>query len=187
MIILNTFLYYILFASIVLIYGIGINKISEFGISKNLNFIFYVKSILTVFATTLISWEITQNILLPLKIIELAPLIIFLVFICLNSFFQAIIMIITGKKSTEFSVTYLIILLAICESCSIINSIIIATACCFALIILMPLCIAFKSRLLQNGQKINEKYFSLFFIFLALLILIASTVDIIWLNPGVLK
>ena len=111
MIILNTFLYYILFASIVLIYGIGINKISEFGISKNLNFIFYVKSILTVYATTLISWEITQKILLPLKIIELAPLIIFLVFICLNSFFQAIIMIITGKKSTEFSVTYLIILL----------------------------------------------------------------------------
>jgi len=186
MMILETFAYYIFFASVILLYGIGINKAAALGISKNLDFAFYTKAILTIFITSILSWFINQKILIPLRLVELSPLIIFLVFICVNSLMQTIVLIITGNKSSEFTCSYLIILLSITESCSLLNTIIINLCCMLALLILVPLCYAFKTRVLENGNKINEKYYSLLFCFLAIIIIITSTFDVIWLNPGVL-
>lgn len=187
MLVLETFLYYIFYSSVILIYGIGLNKVASFGISKNFEFAFYTKAILTIFTTSTISWLINQKILIPLKLLELAPLIIFLVFICVNSLLQTLVLIITGKKSSEFTSSYLIILLSLSESCSLLNTLIINICCMLALLILILMCYAFKTRILENGHKFNEKYYSLFFCFLAAVILITSTFDVMWINPGVLK
>lgn len=185
--ILETILYYVFYASIVLVYGIGITKVAEVGISQNLEIAFYIKGILTIIISSTISWFVTQNLLIPLKLLELAPLVIYLIFICVNSLLQTVIMIITGKNNTEFTVYYMIILLSIIESSSIFNTLLIILSCVLSLLLLTPLCYAFKTRLIANGHTLNEKYYSIFFLFLALLILITSTADIFWLNSGVLK
>lgn len=187
MIFFETFLYYIFYSSIILLYGIGINKVAAFGISRNLDFAFYSKAVITIFLTSIICWFINQKVLMPLKLLELSPLIVFLVFICVNSLMQTLVLIITGKKSSEFTVSYMIILLSLSESCSLLNTLIINLSCMLALLILVPLSFAFRTRVLENGNKINEKYYSLFYCFLAVIILITSTFDVIWMNPGVLR
>ena len=75
MIYLHTFLYYTFFSSVVLIYGIGLNKIAEIGIVKFKETIFYVKCAFTIISSSVIAWLMTYYLLVPLKITELFPLV----------------------------------------------------------------------------------------------------------------
>lgn len=187
MIYIETLLYYTLFASSVLIYGVGINRIVEVGISKFSSIIYYIKCIISILSTSMLTWLITNFILLPLNLIELFPLVAFLLFICLDTFIEALIRLTTGKTATEFIVSFLIILLSIYESVTFLDTIIICVSCFIAILLLFPLSITFKRRLCSNGQFLDEKYYSFFFIFLAVIIIILSVWDIGWLNTGVIQ
>jgi len=183
----SCFLYYTLFASVVLIYGIGLNKVVECGISKFYNFLYYLKAALSILATAVLSWLVVNFILVPLNLVELYPLLCLLIFICINTFLEALVRLTTGITTTEFIVSFLIILLSVSESTSILNTIIICFSSYIALLCTIPFSITFKKRVCSNGNFLDGKYFSLFFIFLAVLILIITTWDIGWLGKGVIQ
>lgn len=187
MIYIETLLYYTLFASSVLIYGVGINRIVEVGISKFSNILYYVKAIISILSTAMLTWLITHYILLPINLIEVFPLVAFLLFVCINTFIEALIRLTTGKATTEFVISYLIIILSVCESVTFLDTIIICVSCFIAILLLFPLSITFKKRLCSNGQLLDEKYYSFFFIYLAVIIIILSVWDIGWLNTGVIQ
>lgn len=187
MLYLNTFLYYTLFASVALIYGIGLNKVIESGISKFNDLIFYIKASLSILITSVLTWLIINYILVPLTLVELYPLMALLVFVCINTFLEALVRLTIGISTTEFVISFLIILLSLSESTSILNTIIICLASYVALLITIPFSITFKKRACSNGNFLDDKYFGLFFIFLAIIILIVTTWDIGWLGQGVIK
>lgn len=187
MIYLDTFLYYTIFSSIVLVYGIGINRLTDIGTYEFNHITFYIKSLICVFATITLTWVTMTYILVPLGIVEIYPLIALLIFISTNTFIEALIRLTTGTSATEFIVSFLIILLSLSEGISIVDSIIICLSCFVSLLLLMPIIYTLKSRVLTNGKKMNEKFYSLFFMFLALLIIVLSVLDVMWLNPGVIK
>lgn len=187
MIYLQTFLYYTFFSSVVLIYGVGINTIAEFGISRKNDLMYFVKAILSIYCTGMLSWVIISKILVPLRMVELYPLITFIIFTSINSLLEGVVRIVSGKSSTEFIISYLIILLSLAESTSLVNVLIISCSSILCIIILVPLCLTFKSRVMANGKKINEHYYSLFFMFIAIVIMLVSVFDIVWMNPGVLR
>lgn len=187
MIYFSIFLFYTFISSSVLIYGIGINSIVEIGITKPKDFIYFVKTIITIILSSLFSWLIANYILIPIKLIEIYPLITFFVFIIINAFLESLVRITTGKNSVDFVVSFLIVLLSIGESYSILNTLIICFSCFISLLILIPFCLTFKNRVSNNSSKITESYYSYIFVFFAVLILILSVWDIIWINPGVQK
>lgn len=187
MIYLNTFLYYAIFSSAVLLYGIGLNKVSEIGTVKFKHLIFYVKCGIAIVSSSVISWLLVHYLLVPLKITELYPLICFIVYVCISSFISAIINLTTGHTTTEFSLSYLIVLLSIGESTSLLLTIIISLSCIVSLCTIIPFSLTFKRRVCSNGNLLDESYYSIYFIFLAVLILLISAGDINWLNPGVIK
>ncbi|WP_027727622.1 hypothetical protein [Treponema sp. C6A8] len=187
MLYLETFLYYTFFASAVLFYGIGISRVGEFGIAKIPNAIFFVKNVSSIYITAILSWIITSKILLPLKITEIFPLVIFLILVGISAFFECLVRLTTNKLSTEFIISYSIVFLAIAESSSWINTLVICTGVICSIGVLCPFIITLRQRLMNNGQKMNEKFYSLFFIFLGVILLIFSVFDISWLNPGALR
>lgn len=183
----DTFLYYTLFASAVIIYGIGINTVAEIGIYKMNQITYFIKVLISIFTSSILCWIVVSRILVPLKLVEIYPLVAFLIFITINTFLEALIRITTGISSSEFIVSYLILLLSISESTSLIQTMIICVSCFFAFAILIPFCFTFKNRIQNDGYAIDEKYYSLFFIFLGILILLMSAWDILWLTPGVIR
>lgn len=187
MMFIDTFLYYTLFASAVVIYGIGINTVAEIGIYRKNQLTYFIKVIISIFSSSVLTWIVTSTILTPLKLIELYPFVALLIFICFNAFLEGLIRITTGISSSEFIVSYLIVVLSISESTSILNTIIICTSCLISFAILIPFCFTFKNRIKTDGYLIDEKYYSLFFIFLGLLILLMSAWDVLWITPGVIK
>lgn len=187
MIYFQTFLYYSLFSSIVLIYGIGLNKIAEIGIVKFKETIFYIKCSISIVSSSVISWLITYYLLVPLTITELYPLVCFIVFSCISTFLGGITRLTTGNSTSEFAVSYLLILLSIEESSSILFTLFISLSGLISMLIIIPFSLTFRRRVCSNGRLLDEKYYSLYFIFLAVLILLLSVWDIAWLNPGAIQ
>lgn len=179
---IDTVLYYVFFSSSLLLYGIGINRVTQIGFSVKTEVTFYVKLILSIFCSSVLSWLVTYYILLPLGIIELFPIFTFLIYICINAFFEALIRITTNKSCSEFVLSFSIVLISILESSSLLNSLLICLCCLCAIIVVVPLIIAFKNKVCPEIKVINEKYYALFFIFLAVLILIFSVADVSWIN-----
>ena len=83
MIYFDTFAFYTLFCSDVLIYGVGINKIADFQTGAKQNITFFTKIVLSIFITTIISWGVISTVLVPLKLIELYPVVSLLIFVCI--------------------------------------------------------------------------------------------------------
>ena len=187
MIYFHTFLYYTLFSSVVLIYGIGLSKIAEIGIVKFKETIFYVKCAIAILSSATISWLITNYLLVPLKITELYPLVCFIVYASISTFLGGIIRLTTGRTTSEFAVSYLVILLSIAESSSLLYTLFISLCSLLSMLIIIPFSLTFRRRVCSNGRLLDEKYYSLYFFFLAVLILILSVWDIVWLNPEVIK
>ncbi|BDC93460.1 hypothetical protein SAMN04487977_101651 [Treponema bryantii] len=187
MIYFYTFLYYSLFSSVVLIYGIGLNKIAEIGIVKFKEPIFYVKCSVSIISSSVISWLLTYYLLVPLQITELYPLICFIVYASISTFLGGIVRLTTGRLTSEFAVSYLVILLSITESSSLLFTLFISVCCLLSMLIIIPFSLTFRRRVCSNGRFLDEKYYSLYFLFLAILILLLSVWDIVWLNPEVIK
>lgn len=180
-------LYYTIFSSAVLIYGVGLSRFVELPVTKFRSFLFYLKAMVSIIATSLLSWIVTKNIFMPLGILELFPFIAFLIFIGLNAFLEALIRITTGTSTVEFSVSFIIIILSIIESTSILDCLMICVSCFLSFVTVVPLCMVFKKRFCSNGTKISDSFFCVFLIFLSCIILLLSIWDIGWLNKGVLK
>ena len=181
---LSTSLYYICFASVILIYGIGTNNVIELDNTKVKNLTFCTKVLISILISSMLSWFVTKGILVPLKLAELFPLVSFLIFILINAFLEALVRLTTSKSATEFVFSYLVIILSVSESISFINTVIISLSCILSVVFLIPFIMAFKR---SNYKSDTEKYFCRLFLYIAILILIISVFDVLWFNPGVIK
>ena len=182
MTVLSTFLFYTFFASVILFIGIGTNKVIDLNLEKLKSFTYCTKIILSILFSSIAGWFVTKGILVPLKIAELFPLVCFLIYVCIDSFFEALIRLTTGKTAAEFIFSYLVILLSISEGFSVLNVLIISISCLCSFVGIIPFIMAFKKR---NSDKKSDIIFCRLFLYLALIILAISVWDIAWINPEV--
>ena len=187
MLYLNTFLYYTVFASSILVYGIGLCKTHEIGILKLPDVLFFVKAIASIYFTAILSWLVSSKILVPLQITDIYPLIIFLILVSISSFIECMVRLTTNNTATEFIISYLVVFLSISESTSCLQTVVICSGIICSIGIVFPFIISLIHRLCSNGYKLNEKFYSIVFIFLGIILLCFSVFDISWLNGGVLK
>ena len=186
MTLLSTFLYYTCFASTILFYGIGVNQIIDLNLFQTKTITYMIKVVISILLSTVFSWLLTSMILIPLHIVELFPVVCFFIYICVTTFMEALTRITTNKSTAEFIFSYLIVLLSVMESTSLLNTLVIAGSCLAALVLLCPFIYSFKAR--ANDDNISkEKFYSRYLLFIAILIFIISVWDVIWLNPGVIK
>lgn len=181
---LSTFLYYICFASAVLVYGIGTNKAVDLNYTKLTNFIYCGKIIVSILISSILSWFVSKGILVNLNLTELFPLVSFLIYICINTFLEALIRLTTGKSATEFVFSYLVILLSVAESTTFLNTLVISCSCLCSFVLTIPFVLAFKKR---NSGINSEKYFCRLFLYIAILILVISVFDVMWFNQEVMQ
>ena len=121
-----TVLHYFLFSSAVLIYGIGLNNATIFCDSISELKLYFVKSVFTVLISTVLSWIIIQQFLIPFRIVELYPLAALLVFMTISVFLETMIRITMRTVTSDFCFSFLIVLLALNESVNILDTILIS-------------------------------------------------------------
>ena len=186
MIFLHTFLYYSFFASAVLFYGISNYYVTITQFSHKKSIIYFVKILMNIFITSTLAWLVTYYILMQIHLEDIFPLVTLLLYVCVSAFLEALIRLTAGKSTSEFLFSYLVILLSVMESTSIVNTLVISASCIVSVIIMIPLIVSFGKRLKRESN--NQDYFyGRLFIFMAIILLIISVWDALWFNSGVLK
>lgn len=182
-----TFLYYLLFSSAVLYYGIGLNRSTLVThIPQILPII--LKNLLTVIIASVLTFLFNEYILIPLNLIEIFPLIALLIFATLSIFFESIIRITSGKVTSEFCISYLVLILSLNEGLSLIDVILINVSCFLSFVLILPfLKVIKRQNSLVGNISIHANLKALLLISIAVLIMALSVFNVSWLNSGVIQ
>ena len=182
-----TVFYYTFFSSAVLFYGIGMNRCTLIpSFTRTLSTLF--KMLASIIATTVLSWFFIQKILVPLNFAELYPFVALLIFLGITIFFETIIRITSKIVTAEFNISYLIVILALNESTSIFDVMIISASCLLSFMCIIPIINAIKNRISLVGHiSVHGNYKSLLLISLAILVVALAVGNISWLNSGVIQ
>ena len=185
---ISTILFYTLFSSAILIYGIGLNTATIVCDSIKKLVLPFVKIISTVFSSSVLTWVIVKFILVPLKLIALYPFVTVLIFFSLSVFFESMIRIVTGKITSDYNFSFLVCLLALNESTNVIDVLLICFSCFLSFLLLLPLLYSLKNKIdILGNTTIHGNRKSLLLISIAIIIIAVLFGNVSWLNPGVLK
>lgn len=177
----NMFIYYTFICSSVLFFGIGINRsIQLTSNSLRINYKVVLKSFISVFATTILSFLIIQYLLIPIKLDELFPLLALLIFISINTFIEALVRITAKVSTAEFAVSWLIVILSLYESSNLIEAMLICSSCMLSFQLILPLMYAFQKVIYLKPYEIKEYKQVLVFLSIAVIVLCLSFSDITW-------
>lgn len=185
--ILNSFVFYILFCSSVLIYGIGFNRESVMCDYPRPILFTAVKSYACVIISFLICFCINKSLLIPLGLIEVYPLFAILVYIILSVFFELLIQITTKKSSAEFAISFLTLLLALNEGITILDGVLICAGALTCFYVLIPILYAAEKRMLSSQRSTLFKRKSLIFLCMVIIMIALYSFNISWLNKGVIR
>lgn len=180
---LHLFIYYTFICSSVLFYCIGLNRTLQiYGNPIAETFRFLLKALITILISSVTTYGLTKGILIPLKIVELSPLIALIVLLIFSFLLESLLRISTEKDAAEFSVSFMIVLLAVSETTNIMETLVICLSSLTAFVILLPLIYSFEKRIHINVKNISEKTTVLLFLSIAVLILTMAVCDVSWLN-----
>lgn len=185
--ILNSFVFYILFCSSVLIYGIGFNRESVMCDNPRHVLFSAIKSYLCVILSFMLCFGLNSSLLLPLGIVEVYPLIAVLVYVIITVFLEIVIQIATKRTSSEFAVSYLTLILALNECTGFIDGILICAGCLTCFYILIPMLFAAEKRMKSSSTSSKFKRKSLIFLCMVVIMVAFYSFNISWMNTGVIK
>lgn len=183
-----TFFFYTLFSSALLLYGVGLNSATIVCDSLRDLVLPLIKIVSSVFGSAVLTWLIIKHILVSLHLVSLYPLIAILIFFTLSVFLEVLIRITTGTITSEYNFSFLITLLALNESSSITELLMIAASCLLSFILVLPLFYSLKNRIdLIGNNQVHGNRKCLLLISIAMIIIAISFGNVSWLNSGVLK
>jgi len=184
---MNSFFYYLLFSSAVLFYGLGLERIITVHKSYKALGISFLKSFCTVSITVLISAFFTQTVLNYFNIAEFYVFFTLIFFIFVYELINFIIYKALKESAFEFSTSFLFTLLAVHESSSLIDALVISAACVVSYYFVQLLLITFKKHFdfFKQPEKIHTV--SLIYVSIAVLIFSLFAWNVSWLNPAGLQ
>lgn len=184
---LNSFVFYILFCSSVLIYGIGFNRESVMCDYPKPVLFTAIKSYACVIISFLICYSLNKSLLIPLGIVEIYPFIALLIYVIITVFFELLIQITTKKSAAEFAISFLTVLLSLNEGITIIDGILICAGALTCFYVLLPILYAAEKRMLSSQRSTLFKRKSLIFLCMVIIMIALYSFNISWLNTGVIK
>lgn len=184
---LNSFFYYILFCSSVLIYGIGFNRESVMCNNPRKVLFNAVKSYVCVIISFIIMFFLNKALLIPLEIVEVFPFFALIIYITITVFLEILIQITTKKTSAEFAVSFLVLLLSVNEASTWLEGIFICAGCLTAFYVLIPILYALDKRMETSSANNMFKQKSLIFLSMIIIMIALYSFNISWLNSGVIK
>ena len=170
----------------VFLYGIGLNRAVIISSSPKGLALSFMKSLFAAVSAVALSYLVIQNLLVPLSLQELFPLVCILIFLIVSVFIEVLIRLTVNSTITEFSVSFLCVLLAINESLTLVEAILFVMCCLTSFYILIPVLAALRRRN-EHASPLPVFKNSLILFSLAILILFVLVFDASWLNGGIAR
>lgn len=182
---LSTILYYVFYCSIVLVYGIGIERAITLSKKQHDIMIKALKMMICVSSTSALSYMVVYWLLVPVDLAELYPFVVILFFLVISVFVEAIIRITAKISAVESGITLMFIFISLTESNSFGECVFISVLCVAAFFLIIPFAIAITRRNNLNGRKQEYEKNGFLLITIVIVMLILLSWNVTWLNKGV--
>lgn len=178
-----TSIYYIFFASSVILYGAGFNNLTIVCDSIHELKLSFAKVMFSILITCILSFQFMHFFLIPLRLVEFYPLIALIIFLIISTILETVVRITTGKITSEFIFSYLLILLALNESLNLTEVIIISIGGFISFALLIPAIYSIKKRvsIIGNQQPHGNKK-SMVLISIAIIVMILAVGNVSWFS-----
>lgn len=157
-------------------YGIGMNRTLPLSRHPRRIISNFLKMLVTITISSVLTYLITDYILIPSKLAELYPFVAVIIFSILSIFIESVVRVATKKSTTEYAVSILAILLSVNESCSVLDCFIIAILCELSFFIFFFILYAVRKRI--------EKKPFLVIISISVILLILLSWNVSWIHKG---
>ncbi len=182
---INSFFYYLIYSSAILIYGIGINKATMMSDKASSVFMEGFRMLLAVVSSSTLTYLIVTTFLLPVDLIELYPFVAVLIFCIITIVIETFVRITAKSNTAGYGVSMLCIMIAVSESTSLTDCVLISCFCVLSFYILVPVLHAIRKRIELSRPMEELENSSLLYISLATIIIILLAWNVSWFNPGV--
>lgn len=178
----STLFFYIISASVILIYGVGVKDLIQTVDNPKNVVLFFLKTLFSVIFIVLISWPILTFVFAQNNISDIFPFFLLFITILFSILFSFFIKLVLKIEIKEFSLSFLIAFISINEGFSLPNALFIAIAATIAFYILIPIFYSIKNRINLSTANIDFKSFSLILLSIALFLFIMFSFNISWFN-----
>jgi len=177
-----TFVYYIVSASAVLFYGIGINKSISYKSSFSSASLACIKALLSASATTAVSYLLMSWLLVPVHLSELYPFIATLVFVLFTSLIEIFVGIGVRQSPAEFSIPLLAVFLGLNEGIGIGFAVVISCVSILSFYLMLILFYCVRERISFYTTESGIKTYCVLLLCLAIIMTAICGVNICWFN-----
>ncbi|MBR1535983.1 MAG: hypothetical protein IJ630_03490 [Treponema sp.] len=180
--IFSTVIYYLLSASAVLYYGIGINKTISHADSLSTSTLTCFKSLFAASSTTAVSYLLTQWLLLPVGLQEIYPFIATLIFVLFTTLTEIFVGIGVRQSPIDFSIPLLSVFLGLNEGLSIGYAVLISCVSILSFYSMVILFHCVKERIGFYSKEGGIKTYSILLLCLAVIMLAIGGFNVSWFN-----
>ena len=180
-------IYYIFYASAIMIYGIGLSKATFESRNSTNTLSRFLKGILVVSSTSILTWLFSIGVLVPHDLAELFPFFCIFIFIIISVFSEVLLRLTAKVNTSDFSISLLCTILAVEESSNVLDSIFISILCLSSFFLYTGLLKVIRKRmeLSTSVKEIDGR--GLLLVGMAVIALSMIAWNVTWLNPGVIK
>ena len=185
---IETILFYTIFSSVILIYGIGLHTSTVVCGSVKKLYVPALKAFFTVILSSSATWLFIKFVLVPLSLTSVYPLVASLFFFSISILTEKFFCSKTKTEDTDFNFLFLVTILVLNESTSIVDVLLISFSSFMSFVILLPLLYSLKNKIDMVGNSaINGNRKVLLFISVSIIMMVLLFSNVRILNPGVLK
>ena len=179
---LSIVIYYLLSASAVLFYGIGLNKTLSHSNSFSTSFLTCVKSLFSACSSTAVAYLLMNWLLVPVGLTEIYPFFATLIFILFSTFTEIFIGIGVRQSPVDFSIPLLSVFLALNEGYSIGSAVLIASMCIISFYTMVLMFHSVKQRISFYTVEGGLKTYCVLLLCLAFIMIAICGFNITWFN-----
>lgn len=175
-------IYYLLLASAVLFYGIGVHKSISHSDSLASSVLTCFKSLFSASSTTAVSYILINWLLVPVQLTEIFPFIATMVFILFTTLTEIFIGIGVRKSPVDFSIPLLAVFLGLNEGASIGYAVAISCLCIISFYSMLIVFLCVRQRVSFYTAEGGLSSYCVLLICLAVIMIAIYGVNVSWFN-----
>ncbi len=178
----STIIYYLLSASAVLFYGIGLNKSVSHSESFSSSFLTCFKSLFSASSTAAVSYLLVSWLLVPVNLTELFPFITTLIFILFSTLTEIFIGVGIRQSPVDFSIPLLAVFLGLNEGFSLGFAVTISCMCVISFYLMLIIFHCVRERISFYTTEGGLKTYCVLLVCLAVIMVAIYGFNVSWFN-----
>lgn len=175
-------IYYLLSASAVLFYGIGLNKSISHSDNFSSSSLTCIKSLFSATSTTAVGYLLVNWLLVPVQLTEVYPFIATLLFILFSTFIEIFIGIGVRMSPVDFSIPLLSVFLGLSEGNSLGAAVVISALCIISFYTMVVVFHCVRQRVSFYTVEGGLKTYCVLLVCLAFVMIAICGFNVSWFN-----